>query len=119
MDTRSKIIADAGAARGAAAVCGYFDVLRPWHVAELARAKAAHGALAAIVLPLANELLSQVARAEMAASLRVIDYVIAAGPGELEAILARLEPAEIVRLEEADLRRRGELIEHVHRRQIR
>jgi hypothetical protein len=119
MDTRSKIVAEAAQARGAAVVCAYFDILQPWHIEELARIKAAHAALAAVVLPLASELLSQQARVELAASLRMVDYVIAAGPGELEAILARLEPAEIVRLEEADLRRRGELIEHVHRRQIR
>jgi hypothetical protein len=53
------------------------------------------------------------------AALRMIDYVIIAEAGEAQAILSRLAPAETVRLEETDLRRRGELIEHVHRRQTR
>lgn len=119
MDTRSKIVSDPLLARGATAVTGYFDVLRPWHMAELNAAKTAAGKLAAIVLPLENALLSQPARAELAASLRVIDYVIIADDGNLETLLARLAPAATIRLEADDLRLRGQLIQHVKQRQIR
>jgi hypothetical protein len=37
----------------------------------------------------------------------------------LDRLFAELKPVEIVRLEDVDLRRRGELIEHVRGQQIR
>jgi len=68
------------------------------------------------VLPWEEAYMSQRARAEMAAALRVIDYVVAADMGDAAALVAALGPAEVVRLEAADRRRNRELIEHVHRR---
>jgi glycerol-3-phosphate cytidylyltransferase-like family protein len=119
MDTRSKIVSDPLLARGATVVIGYFDLLQPWHLAQLNAASSAGGKVAAVVLPLENALLSQRARAELAASLRMLDYVIIADDVDLETLLARLAPAATIRLEEDDLRRRGQLIEHVQQRQIR
>ena len=49
----------------------------------------------------------------------MIDYVLVADNEDLDRLLAELKPAEIVRLDNDDLRRRGELIEDVRRRQIR
>ena len=118
MDTRDKIIERPELAAGAAVVTGYFDVLTPWHIAEIGAAKEGAPHLAAIVLPLSEGLLSQRARAELAASLRVIDYVII-HDGPVESLLAQLAPTRVVRLEDPDLRRRGELIQHVRERQIR
>ena len=113
---------DAAGCRGngrLVAVTGYFDLLLAWHVCELARIREGAGALAVIVLPLAGELLPPRARAELVAALRMVDYVLIAKNEDLDRLFAGLEPAEIVRLDDADLRRRSELIDHVRRRQIR
>ncbi len=119
MDTRSKILSLGAARRLApplAVVCGYFDVLRAEHVRELTEAKQGAAALLAIVLPLDDALLEQGARAELAAGLRVVDYVVAANDRELEQLLESLQPARFARLDCADARRRRELIEHVRRK---
>ena len=71
--------------------------------------------LVAAVLPLDKEFLSQRARAELAASMRVIDYVLIAD----NCVVRGLDPVETIRLDEEDLRRRGEFIAHVRSRQIR
>lgn len=116
MDTRHKIV-DAPALRGkpVTLVCAYFDPLLAWHAERLAALRARAQTLAAVVLPLENELLSQRARAELAAAMRVIDYVLIAE----NCVVRGLDPVEIIRLEEEDLRRRGEFIAHVRSRQIR
>ena len=118
MDTRGKIVAaetlPALAIHRPVAVTGYFDVLTPAHVAEL-EALAGGGKLVAIVLPLEGELLSQRARAELAAALRAVDRVVAAEDSDPSRLLATLQPSRVVRLEAADLRRRSELIEDVRR----
>jgi hypothetical protein len=57
------------------------------------------------------------ARAEMAAALRVVDYVLISENPHQDALLACLQPAELVRLEEAHGERKRQLTEHVHRRQ--
>ena len=121
MDTRSKILTlDQAAAAlgscGVTVVTGYFDGLRAADVRELA---ALPRPLLAIVLPVQNELLNQRARAEMAAALRVIDYVVIANESDLDALLERLSPRELVRLETAHAAHVHELIEHVRARQIR
>jgi bifunctional ADP-heptose synthase (sugar kinase/adenylyltransferase) len=121
VNTRSKIV-DAAACCGngpVIVVTGYFDPLLAWHAQELESIRCRAGALAAVVLPLAGELLPQRARAGLVAALRMIDYVLVADNEDLDKLFADLKPAEIVRLEDDDLRRRGELIEHVRRRQAR
>jgi glycerol-3-phosphate cytidylyltransferase-like family protein len=119
MDTRSKIISpEALAALTLSApvlAVGYFDVLRPAHVAEL-EALAGAGPLVVVVLPLAGELLSQHSRAELVAALRAVDYVVVAADSDLSGLFDLLRPSRVARLETADLHRRHELIEEVRRR---
>jgi bifunctional ADP-heptose synthase (sugar kinase/adenylyltransferase) len=122
MDTRSKILTLAEAASLAgplAMVTGYFDVLRAAHIRDLDRVRRReHGAkLLAVVLPAPGEILSQRARAELVAALRVIDYVVIADDAAARRLAHSLEPVEIVHLETADACRARELKEHVHRRQ--
>ena len=118
MDTRSKILTLAAALElrpPVAIATGYFDVLRVGDARELARVR--HHPLLVVVLPLGGEILSQRARAELVAALRVVDYVVTADDGDVERLVTGLRPLEFVRLEAAEARRASELIEHVHRRQ--
>jgi bifunctional ADP-heptose synthase (sugar kinase/adenylyltransferase) len=126
VDTRSKILtlAEAQSLRlpKLVVVTGYFDLLRAGHAQELAaiRRQTAAGTLLAVVLPWEAAYMEQRARAEMAAALRVVDYVVAPdtaeASGDLAALAASLGPSEVVRMEAADACRNRELIEHVHRR---
>jgi hypothetical protein len=123
MDTREKIV-DVSALNGRPVtfVTAYFDPLLAWHAERLAAIRPAAEALAAFVLPLEGELLPQRARAELAAALRVIDYVVIAPGPDANAVrefIRALHPAQIFRLDEEDLRRRGEWIAHVRSRQNR
>jgi glycerol-3-phosphate cytidylyltransferase-like family protein len=122
LDTREKII-DLAAATGIAAgwrgrgvrwkfLAGYFDVLTPAHV----RGLPVGGALMAAVLDPPDPLLPARARAELAASLRMVDYVVLLEGALLDQALEQLQPDEVIRAEIADLRRAQTLIEHVHRR---
>jgi bifunctional ADP-heptose synthase (sugar kinase/adenylyltransferase) len=122
MDTRAKILSPE-AARSLRAprlvlVTGYFDLLRAAHVRELeeVRQRTGAGTLMALVLPWEEACLSQQARAEMAAALRVIDYVVAIDSGDLETLVSALAPADVARLETSDALRNRELIEYVQRR---
>jgi glycerol-3-phosphate cytidylyltransferase-like family protein len=118
VDTRSKILTLAAALElrpPIAIATGYFDVLRAEDARELGRVR--HHPLLVVVLPLANEILSLSARAEMVAALRVVDYVVTADDGDVERLVSELQPVEFVRLETAEARRTSQLIEHVHRRQ--
>jgi bifunctional ADP-heptose synthase (sugar kinase/adenylyltransferase) len=124
VDTRTKILTPALAAaldpaRPLLLVTGHFDILRAELVRELSEARRRAGAqtLIAVVQPMAGELAPVASRAEMAAALRVVDYVLIAGNEDLNNLAASLQPIEIVRLEEADARRTRQLIEHVQRRQ--
>jgi glycerol-3-phosphate cytidylyltransferase-like family protein len=117
MDTRSKIV-DTSRLRAsppAAVVTGYFDPLLAWHARELEDIRGSAGALAIIVLPLACELLPQSARAALVAALRAVDRVLIGDNGNLDRLFAELKPQRVVRLEDDDLRRRAELMEHVRR----
>ena len=120
MDTRSKILKSAdGAPSGATVVTGTFDVIRAEDARELAaiRERASGRPLVVVVLPLADALLPVRARAELAAGLRVVDYVLITDDGHQDALLAALQPAELVRLEAVHADRKRQLMEHVHRRQ--
>ena len=126
MDTRAKILTlDSALAldapRPLAVAAGLFDILRGAHTLELAgiRSRTSAAALMAVVLPDPSAVLSQRARAEMAAALRVIDYVVTADDADLDRIAAALCPDAIVHLEAADRLRGAQLIEHVRRRQAR
>jgi len=114
VDTRSKIVNPDAVPKGATVVTGTFDVIR----AEDARELAGVGRpLVVVVLPLAGELLPQRARAELAAGLRVVDYVLITDDSHPDALLASLQPGEVVRLETVHADRKRQLVEHVHRRQ--
>ena len=118
MDTRNKILTVAAALElrpPVALATGHFDVLRAEDARELARVR--HHPLLVVVLPLAGEILTQRARAELVAALSVVDYVVTADDGDLDRLIESLKPAEFVRLEAAEARRATQLMEHVHRRQ--
>jgi hypothetical protein len=129
MNTREKIV-EIAALRGTVTIAtAYFDPMLDWHAERFAALRGS-GALAACILPLDGELLPQRARAELAASLRVIDYVLIAPASDPNAanLLGSLgnstennslNAARVVRLEEEDLRRRAELIAHVRAPQSR
>lgn len=99
-------------------VTGYFDLLHAAHACEIEtlRERIDRKALIAVVLPWDDAFLSQRARAEMAAALRVIDYVVTIEANGVPELVNALGPSEVVRLEMADARRNRKLIEHVHRR---
>jgi bifunctional ADP-heptose synthase (sugar kinase/adenylyltransferase) len=120
VDTRNKILtAEAAAAlqpaRPLALVTGYFDVLRAAHIHELGELRRRTGAatLLAVVLPLARELLSQPARAELVAALRMVDYVVPTDLAGVDRLRASLQPIELARLENADAKRARDLIARV------
>ena len=121
VDTRSKIVTAGQVPAAATLVTGYFDVLRVEHVRALQQVRDRTGdhPVVVAVLPREGELLSQHARAEMVAALRMVDYVLIANREDLDGILEGFRPAEFVRLEEAGLRHMHCLIEHVQRGQIR
>jgi glycerol-3-phosphate cytidylyltransferase-like family protein len=122
VDTRNKILTSADSLpRPITLVAGYFDVLRAAHAAEMQKVRDRTGSrpLVVVVLPCRGELLSQKARAELVAAIRVVDYVLIADNEELHRLIERLNPAEVVRLEEADRRRTRRLIEHAQHEQTR
>jgi hypothetical protein len=71
--------------------------------------------MAAVIDP-PDPLLAARARAELAAALRAVDYVILLGPADLDGAVRELRPDEVIRAEASDRERARELIEHVHRR---
>jgi glycerol-3-phosphate cytidylyltransferase-like family protein len=122
VDTRSKILtlpAAEALAPPLILVTGYFDVLRGWHLIELQqlreRARGAKVLVALLAAP--GELMDSRSRAELVAALRMVDYVVTADHGELDAFIQRLRPVELARLDAAELGRRKQLIEDVQRRQ--
>ena len=119
MDTRTKILRPEAAPRACIVVTGAFDPVLADDARELAAIRANHPdrPLLVVVLPLPGELLPGRARAELVAALRMVDYVVSAPDAVTDALLATLEPAHLVRLEEAQSARKRQLMDHVHRRQ--
>jgi bifunctional ADP-heptose synthase (sugar kinase/adenylyltransferase) len=126
MDTREKIVDLARASEIAAGlhrdrvrltlVAGYFDVLTSDHVRRL-KALANGRPLMLAVLDPPHPLLPARARAELAAALGMIDYVLLLDGADLARALEQIQPDEVIREEIADSQRSQALIEHVHRRQ--
>jgi len=116
MDTRTKILSlpAARTLRPAAVVGSRFDVPRAAHLRDL---ESLPRPLLAVVLDHAHSILPVAARAELAAALRVIDYVVIADDREFQALVSALQPARVLHLEDADRRRAAELKQHVERRQ--
>jgi hypothetical protein len=124
MDTRTKIVTrealtELAPPRPLLLAIARFDVLRVELARDLAAARLRTGArsLVAVVRTLAGELAPVQARAELAAALRVVDYVLLAPNEDLDSLTAFLQPIEILNLEEADAQRIRQLIEHVQSRQ--
>src|ERR1035437_9248931 len=119
MDTRNKILSAEAAPRACTVVTGAFDMVLAEDARDLAGIRASHPGrpLLAVVLPLPGPLLPRRARAELVAALRMVDYVVIADDAATDALLVSLEPAQLVRLEEAQAIRKRQLMEHVHRRQ--
>ena len=79
MDTRGKIIDVAEASRladgGATVVSGYFDPLVAWHAERLGALERDATLLLVVIASPRHPILPARARAELVASLRVVDYV--------------------------------------------
>jgi glycerol-3-phosphate cytidylyltransferase-like family protein len=128
LDTRSKLISPdqvtALAARlksqsaRIAVVTGYFDPLLPAHARALAgvRSDTACTTLVVVLLPSLDALLSAQARAELAAALSMVDYVIIASDGHVGELVERLGTDILIPREALDVSERRQLIEHVQRR---
>jgi hypothetical protein len=124
VDTRAKILTPAAAStleapRPLLLVTGHFDILRVELARELTAAleRSRARSLVVVVRPLAGAMAELGERAEMAAALRMVDYVFIAENEDWESLAGSLQPIEITNLEEADAHRARQLIEHVHRRQ--
>jgi glycerol-3-phosphate cytidylyltransferase-like family protein len=122
VDTRSKIINPRDAPPDAVLVVGHFDVPGVEHVRALREIGERARPIVAAVLPpwdgAGGEVLPESARAQMAAALRMVDYVLIAArpgqPGDLEDLVKRLKPAEIIPLDEVESRRMHRLIRQIH-----
>jgi glycerol-3-phosphate cytidylyltransferase-like family protein len=97
---------------------GHFDPLTVEHARQLIQAHRSSGLTVVIVTDPPEPILPQRARAELAAALHAVDYVIAASHNASAEIIARLQPDKVIQEEGADLRRTQQLIEHVRGRQI-
>src|ERR1035437_3464914 len=108
MDTRSKIVNPEAAPHACTVVTGAFDLVLAADARELAEIRARHPdrPLLVVVLPLPDSLLPERARAELVAALRMVDYVVTTPDATTDALLAALEPACLVRLEEAQAARK-------------
>ena len=111
MDTRTKIVPPAEAARlaasGATVISGYFDPLLASHAERLQELKRAGAPLLVLIAEPHDAILPVRARAELLAGLRVVDYVSELPDG--------IQPHH--RLERENQHRLDELIAHVHARQ--
>jgi glycerol-3-phosphate cytidylyltransferase-like family protein len=115
VDTRQKILAGAvgiRAASDATLVIAYFDVLRREHVRALEQA--IHPVIV-VVLEKTDAILPLQARAELAAGLRGVTYVVTAAEAEVAAIVAAVRPAHLLRLVEQERHWTAQLRERVQR----
>lgn len=111
MDTRTKIIDAAHAARiaqaGATVVSGSFDPMVASHAERLAALKRPGEPLLVLISTPPNPILDNRARAQLVAGLAVVDYVCDEPDGLAADVSLDREHAE----------RLAQLIEHVHARQ--
>lgn len=121
MDTRSKILAWAGAralveqARPPL-VTGHFDPLTAGHARRLAALAETHGPLFVLITEPPDPVLPAAARAHLVAALACVQCVMLAPPEGPEAVLAAFPPERVLRGEEADLELREALQSHVRAR---
>jgi hypothetical protein len=111
LDTRTKIIDAAAAARiaraGATVVSGYFDPMIASHAERLATLKHDGTPLLVLIATPAGAILPALARAQLVAGLSVVDYVCDAPDGLSAQVRLEAEHAELL----------TNLIDHVHARQ--
>ncbi len=137
VDTRRKIVgareAAAIAAGGATVVSGYFDPLIAWHARWLAGFKKPPRPLLVLIATPENPILPAPARAELVASLRVVDHVaefskelahmldeaVDANGGGIRIETTRIETTriQIIRIENQDRELFRDLLDLVHSRQ--
>jgi hypothetical protein len=130
VDTRRKIIAAADAGRliqdlqkvGAPwlVVAGYFDPVIGSHVRRIEEIARNCETLVVSLLTPSRELLPAGARAELAAALAPVDYVVLpdaeAASGGMPLWLSDVPAEHLIREEQADLERRDDLIQLIHRK---
>ena len=113
MDLREKIVdardAAAIAAAGAVVVSGYFDPVIAWHARWLENFKKPGRSMLVVITTPDHPILPARARAELVASLRVVDHV-----AEFSPELAGLE--HVIHLEKEDRELFRDLLELVHSR---
>jgi hypothetical protein len=105
MDTRTKIVTAEAVPRGAVIVCGLFEVLRVTHARQVREIRERNQGLPLVALlqPRPDALFSLPMRVRMAAALRMVDYVLIIDAEDLKCVLERLDPAQIVLLDEPPL----------------
>ncbi len=123
LDTRDKIITLDQAralapdlARESVAFVTHMEVLQASHIRKLEElASTGSGKLFVILTDPESPWFRMQARAELAAALRVVDYVVPSAGGA-SAALSAIHPNLIVADEEEDRKRTRLLVEHVRRR---
>ena len=122
LDTRHKILSPEEAAatiqRPFLAIAGHFDPMTAAIARRITDFRRPGLRIAVIVTDPPDPVLPQRARAELAAALSSVDYVVAAKDNTSAEITARLQPDEVIQEEAADLRRTQDLISHVRSRQV-
>ncbi|HLW76885.1 MAG TPA: hypothetical protein VKS01_07860 [Bryobacteraceae bacterium] len=115
MDTRRKILDADRAAEivqsGATVVVGYFDPLIAWHARWLAMFKKPDRPLIVLVADPDRPILPAAARAELVASLRVVDHVAEFAPS-----LAAIVKDRAIRIESQDRELFADLLKLVRSR---
>ena len=96
-------------------IAAHFDVLTPDHVRRLRDLSGKRPLMVAVLDP-PDPLLPSRARAELAASLGIVDYVLLLNGAGLDRAIEQIQPSEVIHDEMDDRRRSQALIEHVHRR---
>jgi len=125
MNTRTKILQPAEAAERTEAfqaaatpytlVCSSFDVLTAPRIRCLREIAASGNRLIAVITSPPAALLPPAARAELAAALAIIEFVVLAEE-PLASFLERLGPAPVIDETPKDGLRSAQLIEHVQRK---
>jgi hypothetical protein len=120
MDTRAKIVSENEAAvqavgRQTVLLLSSFDVLTATRIRRVRDLLKTGALLVAVITDSADTLLPTQARAELAASLAIIDLVIV-GKEPVAALLGRFPGATVIDDHDADTRRTTELINYVHQR---
>ena len=125
MDTRCKILSRESALENACrakqqgrkltVVTGYFDVLSAGHVRGLkdVRNSTADHVLMVVLLPPPEPVLPARARAELVASLSMVDYVVTETESSVEEFIEQLPADEVISQQTADETQTRLLVEHV------